>query len=82
MLRNLIQEAIRRQRRGLSCGLCLQHDNARPHTTPHTVKQIQDLKQEVLPHLPYSLDFEPNDFHLLRPLKTIYVEVTLDQIRR
>jgi len=45
MLRNHIKEAIRRKRRGLlSSRVCLQGDNARPHTARHTVKQILDLK--------------------------------------
>jgi hypothetical protein len=33
------------------------------------VKQIQDLKLEVLPHLPYSPDLAPSDFHLFWSLK-------------
>jgi hypothetical protein len=51
--------------------ICLQHENARPHTARHTVKQIQDLKLEVLPHLPYSPDLAPSDFHFLWSLKDI-----------
>jgi hypothetical protein len=49
--------------------VCLQRDNARPHTARRTAKQIQDLKLEVLPHLPYSPDLAPSDFHLFWPLK-------------
>jgi hypothetical protein len=33
------------------------------------MKQIQDLKLEVLPHPPYSPDLAPSDFHLFWPLK-------------
>ena len=29
------------------------------------MKYIQDLKLELLPHLPYSPDFAPSDFHLV-----------------
>jgi hypothetical protein len=32
------------------------------------VKYIQDLKLEMLLHLPYSPDFAPSDSHLLWPL--------------
>jgi hypothetical protein len=51
MIRHQFKPAIRTKRRGLlSCGLCLQHDNARRHTAYHTVKKIQDLNP------PYLLD--------------------------
>jgi hypothetical protein len=33
------------------------------------MKQIQDLKLEVLSHPPYSPDLAPSDFHLFWPLK-------------
>jgi hypothetical protein len=33
------------------------------------MKQIQDLKLEVLPHLPYSRHLAPSNFHLFWPLK-------------
>ena len=49
--------------------MCLQHDDTQPHTVHHTVKQIEDLKLEVLPHLPYSLDLELGNFHLFCLLK-------------
>jgi hypothetical protein len=50
--------------------MCLQHDNTQPHTALHNVKQIQDLKLEVLHHPPYSPpDLTPSDLHLFRPLK-------------
>ena len=54
LLRNQLQPAIRRKHRVfLSSGMCLQLDNARPHPAVRTVKQIQDLKLEVLHHTPY-----------------------------
>jgi hypothetical protein len=34
-----------------------------------TVKQIQDLKSDILPHVPYSPDLVPRDFHLVSLLK-------------
>ena len=63
-------QQFRRKRRGLlSFGLCLQLENARPPTARHTVKQIQDLKVEVLSHPSYSSDLAPSDSHLFWPLK-------------
>jgi hypothetical protein len=68
MLRNQLKPVIPTQRRGLSSsGVCMPHDNARNHTARHTVKQIQDLKLEVLHHPPYSADLAPGDFHLFGP---------------
>ena len=34
------------------------------HTARHSVKQIWNLKLEVLFHPPYSLDLAPRDFHV------------------
>jgi histone-lysine N-methyltransferase SETMAR len=74
MLKNQLKPAIRTKHCGLlSFGVCLQLDNARSHTARRTVKQIEDLKLEVLPHLPYSPDLALSDFH---------VDVTSDWMRR
>jgi histone-lysine N-methyltransferase SETMAR len=70
MLQNQLKPAIRTKRRSLSSsGVCLQHDNARTHTARRTIKQIQDLKLEVLPQPPYSPDLALSDFHLFWSLK-------------
>ena len=45
-----------------------QHDNTQPHTACHTVKQIQELKLDMLPHLPYSSDLATSIKHLFWPL--------------
>ena len=74
MLRHQLKPAIRRERRALlSSGVCLQHDNARPPTDRHTVKQIHEVKLELLSHPPYSSDLAATAFHLFWPLKTHYV---------
>jgi hypothetical protein len=46
---------------------CLQHDNTQPHTACHTIKQIYDLKLEVLLHLAFSPDFASSKFILFWP---------------
>jgi len=47
----------------------LQHDDAWPHTAHSTVATAQDLFFECLPHLPYSTDLAPRDFHVCALLK-------------
>lgn len=49
--------------------VCLQHDNAQRHTASSNVKHVQDLKLEVLHHLPYSQQLMPCGSHLFWPLK-------------
>ena len=44
----------------------LQHDNAQPHVAKVVKTYLETLKWEVLPHLPYSPDVVPSDYHLFR----------------
>ena len=70
MFQNRLKPAAGSRRRGLlSSGVCLQRDNGRPHSASHTVKQIHNLKLEVLPHSSYLPDLATRDFHLFWPLK-------------
>jgi len=50
-------------------GVCLLHDNARPHTATATVSNIEELRFESIPHPPYSPDLAPLEFHVFGPLK-------------
>lgn len=43
--------------------ILLQHDNARPHTLWTTTEAIEKLDLTILPHLPYSSDLAPCNFH-------------------
>jgi histone-lysine N-methyltransferase SETMAR len=49
--------------------MLLQHDNSRPHTSLRTWEHITKMGWTVLPHLPYSPDLAPSDFHLFGSLK-------------
>ena len=70
LLKNHLRPAIKSKRREhLSTGVLLQDDRARPHTARSTVATIQDLSFTCLPHLPYSPDLVPSDFHVLGLLK-------------
>jgi histone-lysine N-methyltransferase SETMAR len=41
------------------------------HTPNKKLEIIQDLKFELLEHLPYRLDLAPSYFHMFRPLKDV-----------
>jgi len=49
--------------------MLIQHDNTRSHTSLQTQEAITKFGWNVLPHLPYSPDLVPSDFHLFGPLK-------------
>jgi histone-lysine N-methyltransferase SETMAR len=53
----------------LSKTVLLHYDNARPHATAATIKTIQKLNFELLPHPLYSPDLAPSDYHLSSSLK-------------
>ena len=50
------------------CPFFLQ-DNACVHTTKVSMAKLHELKWQLLPHLAYSPDLAPSDFHLFGPLK-------------
>ncbi|KAL0130804.1 hypothetical protein PUN28_002426 [Cardiocondyla obscurior] len=45
-----------------------QHGNVRPHIVKSAKIYLESLKWEVLPHVPYSPDITPSDFHLFRSM--------------
>ena len=70
LLRENPKPAIRQKRRGLlTTGVCLLHDNARPHTVTATVSTIEELRFECIPHPPYSPHLASSDFHIFGPSK-------------
>lgn len=49
--------------------MILKHDNARPHFANVVKIYLKTLNWDVLPHLPYSIDIAPSNFHLFRSMK-------------
>jgi len=44
--------------------MTLLQDNARPHKAKKTLETIADLGLEILPHVAYSPELAPSDYHL------------------
>ena len=44
------------------------HDNAQPHIKQSTVQTLNKLGYEILPHLPYSPNLLPTDYHFFKHL--------------
>ena len=47
------------------------HDNTRPHVIQPTLHRLKELGYKVLPHLPYSPDLSPTDYHFFKHLDNI-----------
>jgi len=50
------------------------HDNARPYVAFLTFGKLNELVEEVLPHLVYSLNLSQTDFHLFKNLSHLVRE--------
>jgi histone-lysine N-methyltransferase SETMAR len=53
----------------LTKGVCLLHDNARPHVARQTVALLDQFGWDIITHPPYSPDLAPCDYHLFPKLK-------------
>ena len=62
-------KVLNKQRRILSAGAVLLHDNARPHTARRSTYLLQEFSCEMFDHPAYSPDLAPSDFHLFLHLK-------------
>jgi len=53
------------------CHFIHQDNGFSPHSSCQcqTLEKIEEMGWELLPHLPFSLDLAPSDFHLSGPLK-------------
>ena len=49
-------------------GPILSHDNIQPHVTQPTLQKLNKLEYEFMPHLPYSPDLSPVDYHFFKHL--------------
>ena len=47
-------------------GPILNYDNFHPHVSQITVRKLNELNVEVLPHPLYSSDLSPTDYHLFK----------------
>ena len=66
-----LRQALRHRRRGkLTRGILFHHDNAPAHRSRECVSALSQHGFEILPHLPYSPDLSPCDFHLFPPNQT------------
>ena len=69
-----LRQAIKRERRGkLSCGVLLQHDNARPHVSSKIVAAIRELGFECLPILRIIQIWLPASTDCLEKLKDFLI---------
>ena len=65
-----LRRAIQNRRRGmLTKGVCLLHNNARPHVARQTVALLDQFGWDIITHPPYSPDLAPCDYHLFPKLK-------------
>lgn len=65
-----LRRAIQNRRRGrLTKGVCLLHDNARPHVARFMTDLLKDFGWDIVTHPPYSPDLAPSDYHLFTHLK-------------
>ena len=62
-----LRRALRDKRLGRN--IIILHDNARPHAACLTSEAIAKMGWEVLPHLSYSPDLAPSDYHLFEFVK-------------
>ena len=73
-----LKTAIQEKRPNRQHGVLLLHDNAPLHIANMTKEALQTHGWEVLPHLPYSPDLAPTDFHLFRSLSNAMRRVSFN----
>ena len=73
-----VNEASRLKRPHQQGQTILLHDNVRPYVAQVVKDTLQELKWEVLQHLPYSSDLGPTDYYLFRSLSNHMRGVTFN----
>ena len=63
-------------------GPILSHDNAQPHVTQPVLQKLNKMVYKVLPHLPYSPDLSPTDYHFFKHFNNFFRENTSTTSRR
>ena len=53
-------------------GPILPHDNDWPHNAESMLQKVNKLGCEILPHLPYSPDLLPSDYHFIKHLDNFF----------
>jgi hypothetical protein len=71
LLNENVKSAICSKQRKWQDSVCFFQDNVRPHTAALTTATLLKLKWNVLPHLPYSPDLAPFDYHLFGPMMRV-----------
>jgi histone-lysine N-methyltransferase SETMAR len=61
-------DRVAQKLKGKQDRICFLHDNARHHVAKSTREKLLKLGWVTIPHLPYSLDLAPTDYHLFRSL--------------
>jgi len=78
-----LRAAIKQKRLGkLRHGVLLHHDNAPAHTSAVAVAAVRECGFRLLNHPPYSTDLAPTDYHVLRSLKILFMDVTFTVLKR
>ena len=62
-----------------SKGPILPHDNTQLHIAHPTLRKFDKLGYKVLPHLSYSAELLPTNYHLFKHLNNFFVGKTLPQ---
>ena len=73
-----MNEAIRLKRPHRQVQTILLHDKARPHFAQVIKATLQELKREVLQHLPYFPELAPTDYYLFCSLSNHLKGITFD----
>jgi hypothetical protein len=71
LLNEKVKPAIRSKRRKRQDSVFFLQDNVRPHTSALMTETLLKLKWDVLPHVQYSPDLAPSDYHLFGPMKGV-----------
>ena len=67
-LRSMLSKSMRSPENCNTCPPALVNRKAQPHISQPTLQKLNELGYKVLPHLPYSPDLLPTDYHFFKHL--------------